>query len=226
MNDLLNFKDMFKKSVLDLGNFSGVSYVDMFWGLLVSLLVGLFIYWVYQKCFRGVVYSHNYNMTFVLMTVITALIIMTISTNIVLSLGMVGALSIVRFRTAVKDPMDIMYMFWSVSAGIAAGAKIYPIAIVGSLVVGAIIWLLSRRKDASAPYLFILHYTVEAEEEIKRRLRKMNVVIKSKTVRKEGIELTAECRLRGDNTAFVIEFSELPGVKDATLVSYNGDYAQ
>jgi uncharacterized membrane protein YhiD involved in acid resistance len=172
------------------------------------------------------VYIHNYNVTFVLMTIITALIIMTISTNIVLSLGMVGALSIVRFRTAVKDPMDIIYMFWAVSAGIASGAKIYPVAVFGSLVVGATIWWLSRKKESTMPYLLILHYEKEAEIEVKRKIRKMNTVLKSKTVRKEMTELTLELRIKGENTGFVNDFSEIEGVRDVALVSYNGEYAQ
>ncbi|MGQ7279855.1 DUF4956 domain-containing protein [Brevibacillus thermoruber] len=226
MDELITFRDIIKKSVLNLEAFANVSWVDMCWGLLVAFAVGMFIYYVYRVCYRGVVYSHNYNVTFVLMTIITALIIMTISTNIVLSLGMVGALSIVRFRTAVKDPMDIVYMFWAVSAGIAAGAKIYPVAIFGSLVVGGTIWWLSRRKEATSPYLLILHYEAIAEEEVKRRIRKMNAVLKSKTVRKELTELTVELRIRDDNTAFVNDFSALEGVKDVVLVSYNGEYAQ
>ncbi len=226
MDNLLNFKDLIKKSVLNMDTFEGVSLVDLLLGLLVAFLIGMFIYYVYQKCFRGVVYSHNYNVTFVLMTIITALIIMTISTNIVLSLGMVGALSIVRFRTAVKDPMDIMYMFWAVSAGIASGAKIYSVAIIGSLAVGATIWWLTRRREATAPFLLILHYEAAAEEEVKRRVRKMSGSLKSKSVRADITELTVELRIRDDNTAFVGEFSALDGVKDVVLVSYNGDYAQ
>lgn len=133
---------------------------------------------------------------------------------------------IVRFRTAVKDPMDIMYMFWAVSAGIASGAKIYSVAIIGSLVVGATIWWLTRRREATAPYLLIVHYEAAAEEEVKRRVRKMNGTLKSKSVRADITELTVELRIRDDNTAFVGEFSALEGVKDVALVSYNGDYAQ
>src|SRR5690606_10888418 len=136
MNDVLNFDDIVKKSVLNLDVFKSVSYIDMLFGFLCSFAIGMFIYWIYRRCFRGVVYSYNYNVSFVLMTMITALIIRTISTNIVLSLGMVGALSIVRFRTAVKDPLDIVYMFWAISAGIASGAAMYPLAIFGSLIIG------------------------------------------------------------------------------------------
>ncbi|EFM10535.1 conserved hypothetical protein [Paenibacillus curdlanolyticus YK9] len=226
MEDTLNFKDIFKKSMLELDAFKNVSWVEIFWGLLISFLLGMFIYFVYQRCFRGVVYSHNYNVSFVLMTLITTLIIMTISTNIVLSLGMVGALSIVRFRTAVKDPLDIVYMFWAISVGIATGAKLYPIAIFGSLFIALVVFLLSRRKVKTAPFLLILHYEEAlADEGIKTALRKMKYTLKSKTIRKQMTELTVELRINADNTAFVQSISEIPGVADVALVSYNGDYA-
>lgn len=225
MEKPLNFSDFFKRSVLQLEAFNKVSWVDIFWGLLTSFIIGMFIYWVYKKCFRGVVYSHSYNVTFVLMTMITTLIIMTISTNIVLSLGMVGALSIVRFRTAVKDPMDIVYMFWAISVGIANGAQIYPISIIGSLAVGVVIYWLSRRKVKDAPYLLIIKYMENAQDEVLVRLRKMQYVLKSKTVNKNLTEMTIELRLRDDNTAFVNELSNIGGVQDVMLVSYNGDYA-
>lgn len=149
MNDQLNFQNIIKKSVLGLDSFTSVSYIEIIFGLLCSFGIGMFIYWVYKRCFRGVVYSYNYNVSFVLMTMITTLIIMTISTNIVLSLGMVGALSIVRFRTAVKDPLDIVYMFWSIAAGIAIGAQMYPLAIMGSLAFGATLAWLSKKKCAA-----------------------------------------------------------------------------
>ncbi|GIP33759.1 DUF4956 domain-containing protein [Paenibacillus sp. J2TS4] len=225
MDQHMNFSDFFKKSVLQLEAFNKVSWVDIFWGLLTSFLIGMFIYWIYRKCFRGVVYSHSYNVTFVLMTMITTLIIMTISTNIVLSLGMVGALSIVRFRTAVKDPMDIVYMFWAISVGIANGAQIYPISIIGSLAVGIVIFWLSRRKIKDSPYLLIIKYEEKAQDDVLVRLRKQHYVLKSKTVNKHLTEMTVETRLRDDNTAFVNELSNIAGVQDVMLVSYNGDYA-
>jgi len=226
LGDLLNFQDLFKKSVLHLDAFNSVSYIDIALGLLCSFIIGMFIYWIYKITFRGVVYSYNYNVTFVLMSMITCLIIMTISTNIVLSLGMVGALSIVRFRTAVKDPLDIVYMFWAVSAGIAAGAKLYPIAIIGSVAVGLTLLWLSRKKVRSNPYLLIIRYTMEASAAVKNKLVRLPNQLKSKTVRKDVIELTVEIRLRDDNTAFVNSLAEIEGVLDVSLVNYRGDYAQ
>ncbi len=225
MEDNLNFNDIIKKSVLNLNSFTDVSLLQVLFGIGLSLGIGLFIYYVYQKCYRGVVYSHSFNVTLVLMTMITTLIITTISTNIVLSLGMVGALSIVRFRTAIKDPLDIVFMFWAISAGIATGATVYSVSIIGSLVLGATVYFLSRYKSKTTAYLLILHYEETAEETVKQRLSKMAHVLKSKTVRKQDIELTVELKIKGDQTGFANEFSMMNGVRDVAVVSYNGDYA-
>lgn len=226
MGDNLNFDNIIKKSVLNLEAFRNISYIDVFLGLLCAFIIGMFIFWVYKKAFRGVVYSYNYNVSFVLMTMITALVIMTISTNIVLSLGMVGALSIVRFRNAVKDPLDIVYMFWALAAGIASGAKLYPIALFGSLLIGVTLLWLSRRKIREQPFLLIIRHTEEAANEVREQLRKLPYRLKSKTVRKDFTELTVELRLRDDNTAFLHSISDIHGVQDASLINYSGDYAQ
>lgn len=226
MGDNLNFDNIIKKSVLNLEAFRNISYIDVFLGLLCAFIIGMFIFWVYKKAFRGVVYSYNYNVSFVLMTMITALVIMTISTNIVLSLGMVGALSIVRFRNAVKDPLDIVYMFWALAAGIASGAKLYPIALFGSLLIGLTLLWLSRRKIREQPFLLIIRHTEEAATGVREQLRKLPYRLKSKTVRKDFTELTVELRLRDDNTAFLHSISDIHGVQDASLINYSGDYAQ
>lgn len=226
MNDTLNFQDIIKKSVLSLDSFASVSYINIFLGLVCSFAVGMFIYWVYKKCFRGVVYSYNYNVSFVLMTMITSLIIMTISTNIVLSLGMVGALSIVRFRTAVKDPLDIVYMFWAISAGIAIGANMYPLALIGSLAFGSVLAWLSKKKIRGESYLLVVHYTNEATDELHKIFHKLNTKLKSKSVRNGLIEITVEVRLVDDNTSFMALIGDVQGVQSCSLVNYTGDYAQ
>jgi len=157
---------------------------------------------------------------------ITTLIIMTISTNIVLSLGMVGALSIVRFRTAVKDPLDIVYMFWAISVGIAVGASMYPLAIIGSLAfAGTLAWL-SRKKIKGETFILVIHYSHEAQDEVRRTLDKLKAKLKSKTVRRGLIEMTVEIRLADDNTAFMNILDNIEGVHDCSLVNYTGDYAQ
>ncbi|MCR8657585.1 DUF4956 domain-containing protein [Paenibacillus endoradicis] len=222
----MSFQDIIKKSVITLDSFKSISYYDMVLGLVVAFGLGMFIYFIYRKSYRGVVYSYNYNVSFVLMTMITALIIMTISTNIVLSLGMVGALSIVRFRTAVKDPLDIVYMFWAISVGIAVGAKIYPLAIFGSVVIGIVIYWLSKRKIREEAYLLIIRHSDEATGGVRIETRKLSGKLKSKTVRKGYTEVTYEIKLKDDNTSFLQTIAELEGVSDASLVNYTGDYAQ
>ncbi|MGE7912976.1 DUF4956 domain-containing protein [Lysinibacillus xylanilyticus] len=226
MNDTLTFENIIKKSVLALDSFASFSYIEIIIGLLCSFGIGMFIYWVYKRYFRGVVYSYNYNVSFVLMTMITTLIIMTISTNIVLSLGMVGALSIVRFRTAVKDPLDIVYMFWAIAAGIAIGAQMYPLAIMGSLAFGATLAWLSKKKVRGETYLLILQHNEEAGDEVRKTLQKLNTKLKSKTIRNAFIELTVEIRLVDDNTAFMNTLNKIEGVHSCSLVNYTGDYAQ
>ena len=226
MNDTLNFQDIIKKSALTLESFAAVSYVEIIVSLLCSFAIGMFIYWTYKKFFRGVVYSYNYNVSFVLMTMITTAIIMTISTNIVLSLGMVGALSIVRFRTAVKDPLDIVYMFWAISAGIAVGAGMYPIAIIGSLFFCATLAWLSKKKVRGDTYILVVHHTNEATENLRKTLTKLNTKLKSKSIRNGLIEITVEIRLVDDNTSFMTLSNEIEGVQACSLVNYTGDYAQ
>lgn len=222
----MSFEDIIKKSVLTLESFRSISYIDMILGLAIAFVIGMYIYWIYRKSFRGVVYSYNYNVSFVLMTMITSLIIMTISTNIVLSLGMVGALSIVRFRTAVKDPLDIVFMFWAISAGIATGAKIYPLAIGGSIIIGLVILWMSKRKIREEAYLLIIRYNDVAVTALRTELKKLKGKLKSKNVRKNYTEVTYEIKLSDDNTAFLHLIIEIEGVSDASLVNYTGDYAQ
>ncbi|WP_372629182.1 DUF4956 domain-containing protein [Cohnella sp.] len=222
----MNFEDIIKKSVLTLESFQTVSYYEASISLAISFAIGMFIYAIYRKTFRGVVYSYNYNVSFVLITMITTLVIMTISTNIVLSLGMVGALSIVRFRTAVKDPLDVVYMFWALSAGIATGAKVYPIALGGSLLIGLVIVWLSKRKIREQAFLLIIRHTDEATAALRTEMKKLNGKLKSKNVRKNYTEVTYEIKLVDDNTSFLQTIIEMSGVSDASLVNYTGDYAQ
>lgn len=226
MNDTLNFQDIIKKSALSLDSFTSVSYIEILLGLACSFAIGMFIYWTYKRCFRGVVYSYNYNVSFVLMTMITTIIIMTISTNIVLSLGMVGALSIVRFRTAVKDPLDIVYMFWAISAGIAIGAGMYPIAILGSLAFSATLAWLSKKKTRGETYILVVHHSAEATDDLRKTFAKLNTKLKSKTIRNGMTEITVEIRLVDDNTSFMNLINEISGVHSCSLVNYTGDYAQ
>ena len=159
------------------------------------------------------------------MTMVTSLVIMTISTNIVLSLGMVGALSIVRFRTAVKDPLDIVFMFWAISVGIATGAGVYAIAVGGSIVIAITTLMLSRMKFKDSSYLLIINYTEKANQQINIILDEMKHVLKSKTIKADHIELVIEVKIVNNEITFINKLSAIEGVEDASLVSYNGDYA-
>jgi uncharacterized membrane protein YhiD involved in acid resistance len=223
-----NFSDIFKNSFLE-NAVTNFSFVDVAVTLLISFLLGLFIYSVYQKTFNGVMYSKNFNVSLVGMAMITTLIIMGVTSNIVLSLGMVGALSIVRFRTAVKDPIDIVYIFWAIAVGIVTGAGQFLLAIIGSLVVGMMLIIFTRKTIREIPYLIVVNCNdADSEKELLNALggyvKRMN--IKSKAVRGgQGIELTVEVRLKDDRTDFVNELSSIEGVKDIVLVSYNGELA-
>jgi uncharacterized membrane protein YhiD involved in acid resistance len=226
--DNITFKDIVKKSFWE--NFS-LAASDLTLGriiftLIITLLIGLYIFYIYKKTFKGVMYNRSFNISLVIISLVSALIIMTISSDLALSLGMVGALSIVRFRTAIKNPMDIVYMFWSIAVGITAGAGFYITAAAGSLFIGIVLLLLSNGKRGfNTPYLLILHFnpssSEEIEELIKKHLPKYN--LKSKIVSKAGIELTLEIKLKDGNTGFVDEFLNIKGVKNASLVSYQGD---
>lgn len=225
MDNYTNFQDIIKKSFLNVDTFNGVSVVEVLINMFVALLLGLFIHYIYRKTFRGVVYSANYNLTLLLATLITTLIVMTISTNVALSLGMVGALSIVRFRTAVKEPLDIIYMFWAIAAGISAGASIFLVSIIGSLFIGAVIYFMSKKELKAETYLLVIHHEEEATDQVKAVLGKLKYKVKSKLMRRDVVELTVEIEMKGDNTPFMNQLKELEGVLDVSLIQYSGDYA-
>ena len=221
----MTFSDIFKSSFLE--NVTSVSILDMLIALVLSFFVGMFIFFIYKKTFAGVMYSSSFAVTLVALTMITTLVILAVTSNVVLSLGMVGALSIVRFRTAIKEPLDIAFLFWSIAAGIVLAAGMIPLAIIGSVIIGVILLLFVNRKSASNPYIVVLTCADAASEqkavEFLRSQTKKSVV-KSKTVRKGAIELNMEIRLADERTEFVNQLAGMPGVHSAVLVSYNGDY--
>ena len=202
------------------------SWLTIVFSLALAFATGLFIYWIYRTNYRGVMYNNNFGLTLVLMTLITTPVVMCIRESIQLSMGMVGALSIVRFRTAVKDPMDIVFLFWAIIGGIVLGAGLIPLAIFGSLFVGLVLILALNRKSRDIPYMLMLNLDGGAAESEAAELVKKNTqrtVVKSKSVSGEGIELTFEVRLSGDATAFVNELNALSGVKSAVLVASGGE---
>lgn len=227
-SNTFNFSDIFKNNFLE-NAVTNFSLVDVVVTLLISFIISMFIYTIYKKTFNGVMYSKNFNVALVGMSMITTLIIMGVTSNIVLSLGMVGALSIVRFRTAIKDPIDIVYIFWAIATGIVTGAGQYLLAIIGSLVVGIMLIVFTRKTCREIPYLVVVNCNHASAEKtlmcaLAEHVQRMN--IKSKAVRGgQGIELTVEVRLKNENTDFVNELSALDGVNDIVLVSYNGELA-
>ena len=221
----MSFTDIFKSSFLE--NVMSVSILDMAIALVLSFLLGLFIFYVYKKTYAGVMFSSSFGVTLIALTMISTLVILAVTSNVVLSLGMVGALSMVRFRTAIKEPLDIAFLFWSIGAGIVLAAGMIPLAVIGSIVIGIVLILFANRNTDHTPYIVVMQCVDQDAEKsatdvLKNAVEKM--VIKSKSVRKGLIEMTYEVRVKNDDTSFVNTLSDLNGVSSAVLVSYNGDY--
>ncbi len=221
----ITFDSLLRDSFRELSEgFRAIAAEDIAVTLLVALGVSLFIFLVYRLTFRGVQYSTSFNVSLVLMTLITSFVILTISSNVVLSLGMVGALSIVRFRTAVKDPMDIVFMFWAIGAGITAGAGVYSVALVSSAAIGLVLLAFSRVRLVSSEYVLVVRYDAAAEERVRDALAHLRARLKSTSVSGGQVEMTLDVRVRGDDTTFVSALAGLEGVRDAVLVRFRGDY--
>ena len=221
----MTFSDVFKSSFLS--NINSFSTVDVLLALGLSFVLGLFIFLIYKKTYQGVMYSDSFGVSLIAMSMITSLVIIAVTSNVVLSLGMVGALSIVRFRTAIKEPMDIAFLFWAIAVGIVLGAGLLPLAIIGSVIIGIIIVIFSTRKIGDTPYILVVNCENEETENTANTLIKEEAkksVLKSKAVNKLGVELTYEVRIKDDNTGFVNKVSACEGVTNAVLVSYNGEY--
>ena len=221
----MTFQDIFKSSFLE--NITSISMLDMVIALVLAFLLGLFIFLVYKKSYSGVMYSASFGVTLIALSLITTLLIMTVVSNIVLSLGMVGALSIVRFRTAIKEPMDIAFLFWAIAVGIVLAAGLIPLAVFGSIFIGAVLLLFSKKKTVDSPYILVIHCeSGEIENQarifIQSQVKKLN--LKSKSVENGCIELNYEVRLKEDSSALVNELENMAGVSRVVLVSYNGDY--
>ena len=221
----MTFSDIFKSSFLE--SVTEFSAVDVLIGMLFALIIGLFIFVVYKKTFSGIMYSTGFAMTLVGLSLVTTLVIMAVTSNVVLSLGMVGALSIVRFRTAIKEPMEIVFLFWSLATGIVIGAGMIPLAVIGSLIIGVILVLFADRRSHNTPYILIVDCDDEKAEESALNIIEKAVdkyIVKSKSVNSAGIELTAEIRVKDSSTSFINRVNEINGVSQATLVTYNGEY--
>ena len=221
----MNFDDLFKSSFLD--NIASFSALDMVIAMGLALVLGIFIFFVYKKTYTGVMYSAGFGVSLLGLTLVTTLIILAVTSNIILSLGMVGALSIVRFRTAIKEPLDIVFLFWAIAAGIVLGAGLLPLAVLGSLFIGIILVVFVNKKSVDSPFILIVSSDSDLVEDEILTLVKQSVKrhsVKSKTVSDSGMEFTLEVRLQESSTKFVGQLKNISGVKSAALVSYNGDY--
>ena len=221
----MGLNEIFKSNFLE--NVTSVSVLDMIIALVLAFGLGMFIFFVYKKTYSGVMYSSSFGTTLVALTMITTVVILAVTSNVVLSLGMVGALSIVRFRTAIKEPLDIAFLFWSIAVGIVLAAGMIPLALIGSVVIGVILLVFVNRKSHSNPYIVVVKCDGHESEKNAKAFLDKNVercVVKSKTAQKGSVELNMEIRLKDDNTDFVNALSDISGVSSAVLVSYNGDY--
>ncbi len=221
----MSFNDIFKNSFLE--RTIEFSLVDTLISLVLAYALGMFIYFVYKKTYQGVMFSQSFGVSLIALTMISTFIILAVTSNVVLSLGMVGALSIVRFRAAIKDPLDIVYLFWAVGVGIVLGACMYPLAVIGSAIVGVILIIFVRAKTPDCEYILVVECDSDASEKkaatiISEGAKKF--AVKSKTVAQGLVEVTYEVKLNGDSTEFVNKLTATDGIAKAVLVSYNGDY--
>ncbi len=222
----MTFRDIFKSGFL--ARTAQLSVADMAVSMLLAFAIGLFIFYIYKKSYRGVMYSANFGTSLIAVALVTTFVMLAVTSNVVLSLGMVGALSIVRFRTAVKDPMDIAFLFWSLAAGIVLASGLVHLAVLGSLFIGIVMLVFSDRRDEERPYILVVHCADETAERAARDFASSRVKalsLKSKSVSPGRVELNYEVRLSDGAADFVNALAALPGVENAVLVSYNGDYA-
>ena len=223
---MTTFTDIIKNSFLEETADFSIAAASV--SLLSALFIGLFIFFIYKKTYAGVMYSKPFNTSLVLLSVLTTFVILAVTSNVVLSLGMVGALSIVRFRTAIKEPLDLVFLFWSISVGIILGAGLYSLAFLGSAFITVILLVLTGKVDSSAPYILMLQLEnenaeLQATEIIKNRFGK--VIVKSKSITDGQPELIYEVKVKNNETSVMNEVSAIEGVQNATLVSYNGNQA-
>ena len=221
----MSFSDVFKNSFLE--SVESFTVTDLLIGMLFAVIISLFIFWVYKKTFTGIMYSPGFSLTLIGLCLVTTLVIMAVTSNVVLSLGMVGALSIVRFRAAIKDPMEIVFLFWSLAVGIVIGAGMIPLALTGSVIIGVILMIFANRRQTGMPYILVMNCDGEESEKAAVEAARSSVskfITKAKTVNASGIELTAQVRLKDEQTSFINSISAINGVSNATLVSYSGEF--
>lgn len=214
----MTFQDIFKKTFLE--NVQNLSLPTAALSLLAALLFGLAIFLTYRLTFSGVIYSKNFNVSLIAVTVITSVIVITLSTNIVLSLGMVGALSIVRFRTAIKEPLDVVFLFWAITMGIVCGAGLFAFALMTAVVVALVFFLMRWIKDKDMQYVIVISFKKDAYAQIQELLSQTRYVLRSRTILQEDMELILEIDVKTDKNAFINRLSEIENVEKVALVNY------
>ena len=205
-----------------------LSVTSIAYTLLFSFALGWFIFFVYRFSYKGVMYSKSFNVTLIAITMVTSSIILAITSNIILSLGMVGALSIVRFRTAIKDPIDVAYLFWAICMGIVSGAGLWMLGLMSSVVIGIILSVFSRLSDLRTPYLLVVSYRTEETDDYVFELIESEAKryrLKSKVFNGENYELTVEIRERNSTASLVNKIGENKNVISVALLGYDGDFA-
>lgn len=205
-----------------------LSVMSIAYTLLFSFALGLFIFLIYRVSYKGVMYSKTFNVTLIALSMITSSIILAISSNIILSLGMVGALSIVRFRTAIKDPIDVAYLFWAIGMGIVSGAGLWMLALMSSFVIGIIMFVFSKISDVKTPYLLVISYQTEETNDLVFKLIESEAKryrLKSKVFNGEDYELTVEIRERKKTAGLVNKIGGINKVNSVALLGYDGDFA-
>tara|TARA_B100000989_G_scaffold263588_1_gene215560 strand:+ start:322 stop:1014 length:693 start_codon:yes stop_codon:yes gene_type:complete len=222
-----SFQEIFKNSFLAANTVTGnISILEIFLNLFVSLLIGIGIYYVYKNTFQGVLYQKSFGVSLIAITIILTFIIMIIKGNLVLSLGMVGALSVIRFRTPIKDPLDLVFIFWSIAVGISNGVGFFHISFITSLLITIVLFWMFRSKEENSSYLLILQLSDdEVEKEVINLLKNYvkKYSIKSKSTTPKGIEIISEVRVKNNDTSFINKLDKVVGIDKVTLVSSNED---
>ncbi len=221
-------KDIFSNSFIAMQNgLTKISPIEIVLNLSVSFFIALFIFYIYKKSFQGVLYQRSFNISLIAISMVTTLVIMTISRNLILSLGMVGALSIVRFRTPIKDPIDLVFIFWSITVGIANGVGQFNISIIGSILLTIVLLFMNREKsEAEQPYLLIMQLLPNQDPTAIIEIIEKSVdrfLIKSQTLTINSREIIAEIRLNSRDIKLLNILEKESIVQKATIINYSGD---
>lgn len=221
----MTFQDIFRSSFIE--NLTSISILDMVIAMSLAFLLGLFIFFIYKKTCMSVMYSASFGLSLIGLALITTMLIMTVVSNVVLSLGMVGALSIVRFRTAIKEPLDIVFLFWAIAIGIVLAAGLIPLAVFGSLFIGLVLIILKDQKHIDRPFILVLHLSdLDKEKDVLDYIKASTKrsLLKTKSIDKGIVELDLEVRLDKEDTSFIDTLESFEYVTHVALVAYNGDY--